>query len=97
VDASLFSIKPIWMQEVKTYLEMGQMPKTQHLAQKQKLAKKVEPFILKEGIMHRVGQDNKMHRCLTTSKAHVILKDMHEGVVERHFSANINGKKILDA
>jgi hypothetical protein len=38
-----------------------------------------------------------MHRCLTTSKAHVVIKDMHEGVVERHFFANIKGKKILDA
>jgi hypothetical protein len=26
VDASLFFVKPIWMQEVKTYLEIGQMP-----------------------------------------------------------------------
>jgi hypothetical protein len=97
VHASLFSIKAIWMQEVKTYFEMGQMPKTQHLTQKQKLAKKVQPFIMKEGIMYRVGQDNRMHRCLTTSKAHVVLKDMHERVVERHFFANIKGKKILDA
>jgi len=31
-------------------------------------AKNVKPFILKEGIMYRVGQDNIMHRYLTTSK-----------------------------
>jgi hypothetical protein len=34
IDASLFSIKPIWMQEVKSYLETGQMPKTLNLVQK---------------------------------------------------------------
>jgi hypothetical protein len=34
VDASLFYVEPIWMQEVKTYLETGQMPKTLNLAQK---------------------------------------------------------------
>jgi len=44
MDASLFSIEPLWMQEVKTYLEIGQMPKTLNLVQKQKLAKKAEPF-----------------------------------------------------
>jgi hypothetical protein len=34
VDASLFYVKPIWMEEVKTYLETGQMLKTFNLAQK---------------------------------------------------------------
>ncbi len=27
MDASLFSIEPIWMQEVKTYLKMGRCQK----------------------------------------------------------------------
>ncbi len=44
------------------------MPKILNLAQKQKLAKKAKPFILKEGIMYKMGQDNKMHRCLATSE-----------------------------
>jgi hypothetical protein len=57
------------MQEVKTYLKIGQMLESLNLAQKQKLAKKVELFILKDGIMYKVGQDNRMHRCLTTSEA----------------------------
>jgi hypothetical protein len=34
VDMSLFLVEPIWMQEVKTYLEMGQMPKTLNLVHK---------------------------------------------------------------
>jgi hypothetical protein len=73
IDASLLFVKPIWMQEVKSYLEIGQMPKTLNLAQKQKLARKLELFILKEGIMYKVGQDNKMCRFLTTSKAQIVL------------------------
>jgi hypothetical protein len=68
MDASLFSVKPLWMQEVKTYLELSHMPQTLNLTQKQKLAKKAKPFILKEGIMYRVGQENKLCRCLTTSE-----------------------------
>jgi hypothetical protein len=31
IDASLFSIEPIWMQEVKSNLETCQMPKTLNL------------------------------------------------------------------
>jgi hypothetical protein len=31
MDASLFFVEHIWMQEVKTYLEIGEMPKTLNL------------------------------------------------------------------
>jgi hypothetical protein len=31
MDTSLFSIEPIWMQEVKTYLKMGKVSKTLNL------------------------------------------------------------------
>ncbi len=82
------------MQEVKNYLKIGQMLKTMNLAQKQKLAKKVEPFTLKEGIMYRVGQNNKMHKCLTTSKAQIVFQELHEGVAGGHFVANIITKKL---
>ncbi len=37
-----------------------------------------------------------MCRCLTTSKAHIILKELHEGIAIRHFAANIIAKKIQD-
>ncbi len=45
--------------------------------------------------MYRMGQDNRMHRCLTTSKAQVVLKELHEGVARRHFAADIIVKKNL--
>ncbi len=85
------------MQEVKSYLKTSQMPKTLNLAQRQKLARMVEPFTLKEGTMYKMGQNNKMRRCLTTSNAQIILKELHEGVVGGHFAADITTKKILDA
>jgi hypothetical protein len=46
--------------------------------------------------MYRVGQDNKMHKCLTTLETQIVLKELHEGVVGKHFVANIIAKKILD-
>jgi hypothetical protein len=47
-----------------------------------KVGEKGKHFILKEGIMYKVGQDNKMHRCLTTLEAQIVLKELHLGVVE---------------
>jgi hypothetical protein len=46
--------------------------------------------------MYKVGQDNIMRKCLITSEAQIVLKELHEGVVRRHFVANIIVKKILD-
>jgi hypothetical protein len=37
-----------------------------------------------------------MHKCLTTLEAHIVLKELHEGVVGRSFVADITIKKILD-
>jgi hypothetical protein len=53
---------------MKSYLETSQILETLNLAQKQKLARKAETFTLKEGIMYRMGQNNRMCICLTTSK-----------------------------
>ncbi len=46
--------------------------------------------------MYRVGQDNRMHKCLTSSKAHIVLKELHEGMARKHFVIDITTKKILD-
>ncbi len=32
--------------------------------------------------MYRVGQDYRMHRCLTTSKAQIVLKELHKEMQE---------------
>jgi hypothetical protein len=39
--------------------------------------------------MYKVGQDNIMCRCLTTLEAHIVLKELHDGVGGRHFATNI--------
>jgi hypothetical protein len=60
------------------------------------LVRKVKPFTLKEGIMYKMGQDNIMHKCLTTLKTQIVLKELHERVARRNFVANITTKKIMD-
>ncbi len=45
--------------------------------------------------MYRVGQDNRLCRCLTTLEIEIVFKELHEGVAKRHFVANIIAKKIL--
>ncbi len=56
------------------------MLETINLVQKQKLARKAKLSILKEGKMYKLGQNNRLHRCLTTLEAQIVLKELHEGV-----------------
>jgi hypothetical protein len=56
----------------------------------------VKPFTLKEGTMYRVGQNNIMHKCLTTLETHIVFKELHEGMVGRHFVANITINFFMD-
>jgi hypothetical protein len=57
------------------------------------LVKKAKPFTLKKGIVYKVGQGNKMCKCLTTLEAQIVLKELHEGVEGGHFVVDVTGKE----
>jgi hypothetical protein len=40
--------------------------------------------------MYKVGKDNKMHIYLITSKAHIVLKELHDRVAKGHFVVDIS-------
>jgi hypothetical protein len=44
-----------------------------------------------------MGQDNILQRFLTTIKAQMVMKKLHEGPLKGQFVAEITEKKILDA
>jgi hypothetical protein len=45
--------------------------------------------------MYKVGQDNKLRRCVITSNAQIVLKELHEGMGRRHFTADITRQRKL--
>jgi hypothetical protein len=42
-------------------------------------------------------QNDSFLQVLTTSETQIVLKELHEGVIRRHFVVDITAKKILDA
>jgi hypothetical protein len=38
-----------------------------------------------------------LKRCLSTTKAQKVMKELHEGTIGGHFAIKITDKKILDA
>jgi hypothetical protein len=68
-NASLFSIKPKWLNDVRENLKTCQIEGTLYIQQKQRLVRRAKPFTSKNGELYRMGQDNILQRCLTTTKA----------------------------
>jgi hypothetical protein len=60
------------------------------------LVKKAKPFTLKNGELYRMGQDNKLQQCLTTTKAHMVMRELHEGPLRGYFAFENTKRKILD-
>ncbi len=43
-----------------------------------------------------MGQDNKLQQCLTTTKAHMVMRELHEGPLRGYFAFENTKRKILD-
>ncbi len=43
-----------------------------------------------------MGQDNRVPICLITTKAHMVMRELHEGPSGHHFTIEITHRKILD-
>ncbi len=43
-----------------------------------------------------MGQDNKLQRCLTSTKTHIVMREWHERPSKEHFAIQIMQRKILD-
>jgi hypothetical protein len=67
--ASMFYTEPKWLNDVKEFLRTCKIEGRLHAQQKQRLVKKIEPFTLKNGELYRMGQGNRLQRCLTTIEA----------------------------
>ncbi len=69
IDASLFYTKPKWLNDVKDFLRVGQIERTLSIQQKHRLIRIIKFFTLKNGALYRMGQENRLQRCLTTIEA----------------------------
>ncbi len=46
--------------------------------------------------MYRMGQDNRLKRCMSTIEAKMVTKELHEGVLKGHFATKITQKQFMD-
>jgi hypothetical protein len=84
------------LNDVKEFLKIGQIKGTLSIQQKQKLVRRIKPFTFKNGELYKMGQDNKLQWCLTTTKTQMVMRGPHEGPLGHHFAIEITHTKILD-
>ena len=96
-DASLFYVKPEWLEDVRSYLKSGVVRQDLSKEEQRKLILKSLPYTLVQGVLHKRGHDLVVRRVLDPVQAEVVMKEMHNGVAGGHFSQDITTRKILDA
>jgi hypothetical protein len=88
-NVSLFYAELEWLKDVKEFLRTWHIEGTLLVQYKQRLIKKIKPFTLKNGELYRMGQDNKLWRCLITTKTQMGMRELHEGLAWGHFATKI--------
>jgi hypothetical protein len=65
-------------------------------SQRQYLAQRVKPFVLKKGVLYRFEQDNRFCQILQPEHVSIVLQELHGGVARKNLINKINVQKILD-
>jgi hypothetical protein len=79
VNITFFHVQSIWLKEVREYLKIRQILNAMMLPHKQKLARKVKPFTMKDGMFYKFGCDNNLKQNL--EEVIVIFKEVHERTI----------------
>jgi hypothetical protein len=59
VNTTIFHVQSIWLEEVREYLKIGQILNVMMLPHKQRMARKVKPFTMKDGVFYKFGCEKK--------------------------------------
>ena len=97
-DEQLFKItvQPNEYEDIRKYLETGEFPE-EGKQKRQIFAYKVGPYTLRNGILFKLGADQKLRRCVTTVDIPRVLYAYHTGMEGGHFAAEATVKKIRTA
>jgi len=88
-NASLFYRKFKWLKDVTIFLRIRHIEGTLSIQQKQRLAKRANPFTLKNNELYRMAWNNRLWQCLTTTEAQMVMIELHEGPLGGHFAIEI--------
>ncbi len=91
----LYTIHKDWASPLQDYLETCTFPKTLNKDQQRRISIKALPYSLVGRKLHNLCGDGIIHTCISSTKAHKILEQLHDGQVRGHFGPLTTPHKIL--
>jgi hypothetical protein len=86
---------PQWARSVVKYLKNGQLPDDKREARKIKM--QLVQYTLIGEILYRRGYTLTLLKCLSTTEAEYVLKEIHEGVCGSHSGGRMLAHKVVRA
>nr|XP_017250771.1 PREDICTED: uncharacterized protein LOC108221400 [Daucus carota subsp. sativus] len=85
--------KDKWIQTYKDYLQLGDQPTDRNEARI--LRMKASRFVMIDEVLFKKSATGLLQRCLTSSEADVVLRDLHEGECGNHTGGRNLSLKVL--
>ena len=79
------------------YLSTGECPKDMTKQQLSVFVHKAGPYTLINNVLHKLGPDEKLRRCLEPDEVLTVVSTLHEGIAGGHFGVDATVWKIRDA
>ncbi|CAM6087794.1 unnamed protein product [Calypogeia fissa] len=86
-----------WYREIIKFLTCSRLPLEMSVEKGALFLRKVAPYLLIKGVLHKHGADGRVRRCLEKEETTPIMEALHEGEAGGHDGQDITGRKILDA
>jgi hypothetical protein len=84
---------PEWARHVIEYLKNGQLPNDKKEARKVRMQS--VRYTLVGEILYRRGYTLPLLKCLSTTEAEYVLKEIHEGVCDSHSGGRMLAHKVV--
>lgn len=96
-NAHLFQIAILssWYEKIEDYLSTSTFPSDMPPAERRKIVLKSKTFQLINGLLHKMGPDQILRRCVVEEEIPGVLKEAHEGLAGGHMGPDAIARKIL--
>jgi hypothetical protein len=89
--------QPTWYGDIIKFLHTVTIPNEMNPEVAAVFMRKVRPYMLIKGVLHKEGADGRLRRCLEKSEVEAVLRALHEEDAGGHFASANTARKILDA
>ena len=99
IDEHLFHVEGVesLYYDILQFLIHGMLPSNITREQLSIFYQKVGPYTLVKGVLHKLGKDGKLRRCLESFEVPRVIHSLHDAAPGGHFGIDCTAKKVMAA